>query len=203
MLLSNPASKKAFSLIESALVLAIAGLVIGGIWIAAATVNENMKQQQVVEGWAYYLRIISDQFTKSAVTAKNVGNLDIDESIAVNNTPPAGWTVKAGGCCGVKRAVDPYGNRLYIQLTGGGGFYMGYSADTASGPACRAAIDYILGSVYNKLTTVSLLSLGSGKAGCSALLVPAPAENYKANKLNILEACCPNTSLGFFGNLPN
>lgn len=35
--------RRGFSLIEAAIVLGVVGLVIGGIWAAAATVNENMK----------------------------------------------------------------------------------------------------------------------------------------------------------------
>jgi len=49
--------KRAFSLIEAAIVLGIVGLVIGGIWVAAARVNKSLKfsrtQQdilQIVEG---------------------------------------------------------------------------------------------------------------------------------------------------------
>jgi type II secretory pathway pseudopilin PulG len=38
---TNASFKKAFSLIEAAIVLGIIGLVIGGIWIAAASVQEN------------------------------------------------------------------------------------------------------------------------------------------------------------------
>ncbi len=35
--------RKGFNLIEAAIVLGVVGLVIGGIWVAAASVNENMK----------------------------------------------------------------------------------------------------------------------------------------------------------------
>ncbi len=39
-----------FSLIESAIVLGIVGLVLGGIWLAAATVSENHKVSKMTEG---------------------------------------------------------------------------------------------------------------------------------------------------------
>lgn len=41
---------KAFSLIESAIVLGVAGLVIGGIWIAATAINENRAINQAISG---------------------------------------------------------------------------------------------------------------------------------------------------------
>lgn len=42
--------KEGFSLIEAAIVLGVVGLVIGGIWIAAAVFNENLKINRTVEG---------------------------------------------------------------------------------------------------------------------------------------------------------
>jgi len=42
-------ARAAFSLIEAAIVLAIVGLVIGGIWVASATVNENRRITKTLE----------------------------------------------------------------------------------------------------------------------------------------------------------
>lgn len=39
---SRPRSKRGFNLIEAAIVLGVVGLVIGGLWVAAAKVRENM-----------------------------------------------------------------------------------------------------------------------------------------------------------------
>ena len=55
------AQKRGFNLIEAAIVLGVVGLVIGGIWVAAATLYENYKVNKTVEG----------VFT----TAKNIQNL--------------------------------------------------------------------------------------------------------------------------------
>lgn len=43
-------SKNGFNLIEAAIVLGIVGLIVGGIWVAAATVRENMKVNLIVTG---------------------------------------------------------------------------------------------------------------------------------------------------------
>lgn len=42
--------KKAFSLIEAAIVLGVVGLVIGGIWIGAATLKQRWFEQKFMEG---------------------------------------------------------------------------------------------------------------------------------------------------------
>lgn len=42
--------RKGFSLIEAAIVLGVVGLVIGGIWVAAATVYRNHRLNQTVAG---------------------------------------------------------------------------------------------------------------------------------------------------------
>ena len=44
-----------FSLIESTIVLGIVGLVLGGIWLAAATVSENHKVSKTIEGTVYLI----------------------------------------------------------------------------------------------------------------------------------------------------
>ena len=43
-----PHSPKGFSLIESAIVLGVVGLVIGGIWVAASAVNSNLRMSNTV-----------------------------------------------------------------------------------------------------------------------------------------------------------
>lgn len=44
-------TRKGFNLIEAAIVLAVVGGVVGGIWIAAATVIENHRVNKTVEGY--------------------------------------------------------------------------------------------------------------------------------------------------------
>lgn len=45
-----PRNRKGFSLVEAAIVLGVVGLVIGGIWVAAATIRENRKIDDAVSG---------------------------------------------------------------------------------------------------------------------------------------------------------
>lgn len=70
---------KGFSLIETAIVLGIVGLVIGGIWVAAAIVIKN---QQIAALQAATLKVITDTqrafqgFTPNDISTRSVGSLD-------------------------------------------------------------------------------------------------------------------------------
>lgn len=46
---SNPLASQGFSLIESAIILAVIGLIIGGIWVASAAITEARKSTRHVE----------------------------------------------------------------------------------------------------------------------------------------------------------
>lgn len=55
-----------FSLIETAIVLGVVGLVIGGIWVAAAAVSENRKQARLLEQIAYTTQQIARVYAGQA-----------------------------------------------------------------------------------------------------------------------------------------
>lgn len=110
-----PLSLKGFSLIEAAIVLGIVGLVIGGIWIAAANINERIRWQQTEEGWLYYMDLIMKNFNQ-----KNVANFapdyqDIDRQFLMMFPLPAGWSTKDTGGSGV-HLYDPMGNFFFAQV---------------------------------------------------------------------------------------
>ena len=116
---SSTCPKKAFSLIESAIVLGVAGLVIGGIWAAASAVNESMKWLQTEKGILYYQKLITDNF--SIQNSAAIGVKDIPDWMA-KFPLPAGWS-----CCGNYGApIDPYGNPFYAQLQGNDSYWLGY-----------------------------------------------------------------------------
>ena len=50
--LNNRHCRKGFSLVEAAIVLGVVGLVIGGIWLAASAVQQNMRINRTVSGIA-------------------------------------------------------------------------------------------------------------------------------------------------------
>src|SRR6185369_4823894 len=53
MTAARPRKKTGFSLIEAAIVLAIVGLVIGGIWVAASAVATKMKISRTLVGLTF------------------------------------------------------------------------------------------------------------------------------------------------------
>jgi prepilin-type N-terminal cleavage/methylation domain-containing protein len=71
---------RGFNLIESAIVLGVVGLLIGGIWVAASAVSENHKVQLAATGMAQIVRNMNGLFPKEAVVnaatmvSLNLGN---------------------------------------------------------------------------------------------------------------------------------
>lgn len=60
---------RAFSLIESAIVLGVVGLIIGGIWLAASTVQENLRISKTVEGILFIAMRAQETMPRSEGTA--------------------------------------------------------------------------------------------------------------------------------------
>lgn len=92
-----------FSLIEAAIVLGIAGLVIAGIWLAATSVSDNLKTSSLITGLMAITR--NTQLTFSRNDAQSLGNnVDITSALINASAFPSDWvsgnTVKhpfAGG----------------------------------------------------------------------------------------------------------
>ncbi len=58
-------ARKGFNLIEAAIVLAVVGAVIGGIWVAAATVSYNYQKQQFLQGFLTIQRLADKYLSQS------------------------------------------------------------------------------------------------------------------------------------------
>lgn len=92
--MTSKRNRQGFSLIESAIVLAVVGLVIGGIWVAAAHITQKRRAQQTVDG----LLIISEKLLKTY----HGFNTAFDEQLSGTNiknilgTLPDGFEVSSG-----------------------------------------------------------------------------------------------------------
>lgn len=68
---------RAFSLIETAIVLAVVGLVIGGIWVAAAAVHYRYQESRLIQGFLSYKSNVEQYLTQTSpctATIPNDGN---------------------------------------------------------------------------------------------------------------------------------
>ena len=99
---------RAFSLIESAIVLGIVGLVVGGIWAAAARINSVIKINQTANGLALladgYIKLHEGLKMDSFPSGSNGVNGKIFPVI------PDGFILKSNGYI-----TDPFGHDMYID----------------------------------------------------------------------------------------
>lgn len=104
--------EQGFSLVEAAIVLGVVGLVIGAIWVAAATVRANMKQNQAVSGYIDLYHQIKDMFPPQITYA-----LGADYAVPAPST--ATLRIPAGFTSSSFVPVDPYGESVsfYINST--------------------------------------------------------------------------------------
>lgn len=141
-------TRNGFSLVEAAIVLAVVGLVIGGIWAVSAQIQYSRKLTETEQGLYYYANQIGTLITsKQAVEAGcNGANCNLQNVLTSLQTPP-GWTLKPG-----ERPRDPFNNMIYSELsqsnpaTGriGGLFTLGYSWQTISDRYVCARIKYFM-----------------------------------------------------------
>ena len=110
---TETSTKRGFNLIEVAIVLGVAGIVIGGIWVVAATVNENMKISRTLAAMQQIVKLSQNTFTRTTAntlapsTEVNVNNAAIAAKIIPEDFISNG-TVK-----------DLWGNPMILHLAGG------------------------------------------------------------------------------------
>lgn len=186
-------SLHAFSLIEAAIVLGVVGLIVGGIWIGAAAVNDRMKWQQTEDGWLYYIQYINNTYQKSVIS-NLVGNVDIESRLRATLPLPAGW-----GCCGPYGSIlDPYGQALFVQVKAGS-YSMGYNTSTVSKKFCINWMNMMFNRVLGRLTQASFFNV-SGVPNYSACMAGLDKfSNYTVDPnspipLSLIEqSCCPSS----------
>jgi type II secretory pathway pseudopilin PulG len=82
--------RRGFNLIETAIVLGMVGIVIGGIWVGAATVSENIKVKKTIEGILAIARNI--QSLISARDSIAIGNsINITSTLIQAEAYPKDW----------------------------------------------------------------------------------------------------------------
>lgn len=104
--------RRAFSLIEAAIVLAIIGLVVSGIWIASSTVSENRRYSHFSEQVILTIQNIRAMYRNTPV------NSDVWLTDFANNgvDPIAKMGLAPSDMFSGSRLVDPWGNQVVIML---------------------------------------------------------------------------------------
>jgi len=113
-------ANRGFNLVEAAIVLGVVGLVIGGIWAAAAQLNYQHKLSLSKAGVLYYVDLTAKNFP-FRVAQTYPSDEDVDKSFLAQQMPPAGWTVQPTTCCGM-HPTDPFGYTLFMQIQPRGTF---------------------------------------------------------------------------------
>lgn len=180
--------KRAFSLIETAIVLGVMGLVIGGIWVAAASVNDYFKWKQTEEGLMYYWEVINSYYPAqiAALVRPGAGQKDIDNSLFPRLPLPAGWTTKHMVCCGT-HVFDPYGNTIWAQIQGSGSQEVVFSISYPDGTMPKSLCVKFQRMMWLKFDPVNKITSTTAPAACKT----------------DISACCAgsNTSLSAYYRL--
>ena len=141
--------KRGFNLIESAIVLGVVGLVIGGIWVAAATINENYKVNKTVADLQLIVKNIQNMISIS--DAMTIGNAGITQLLLNAGVFPADWGNKT-----------PFGSTIsvYQSITFGVNFTIRLSDVPRS--SCIKIITRISAIAAAKGSVTSTLLTGTG-----------------------------------------
>lgn len=86
-----PRNRKGFSLVEAAIVLAVVGLVIGGIWYAASEVTGRSRATQFIRD----LTLILDRAYISMKPFTISTYMSLNSTIISANWAPASWTLRS------------------------------------------------------------------------------------------------------------
>jgi hypothetical protein len=108
--------RRGFNLIEAAIVLGVIGLVIGGIWVAAAAVTENQKINRVAEAILYASRQGRALLTLTAIQSISSGGETGAANLAIQAKLFPDDMIVGGAL------IDPWGNPFLFNLCGGGAF---------------------------------------------------------------------------------
>ena len=145
---------KGFSLIEAAIVLAVVGGVIGGIWYSAAAVYENHRVNKTVEGVQLIVKNI--QGLISMVDSESIGNeVNITSTVINAGLCPKDWINE-------NRVVNPFGGSVYFVNYPLGNPRFNFYLHSIPSSACIKIISRISGLEQHGTTVTYYQNLGLG-----------------------------------------
>jgi type II secretory pathway pseudopilin PulG len=104
----NHRKQRGFNLIEAAIVLGVVGLVIGGIWVAAAAVQSNMRESDASKQLIQMVQNIRNLYYGQTLTADATGL--IDELISAGAIPK-------DMVASATAATDPWSGAVTVDIT--------------------------------------------------------------------------------------
>ncbi len=143
-------------MIESAIVLGIVGLIIGGIWVAASAVNQNMQKAEVTKTTLAMVKGVQNLFDNQTVTASNT---DVTTSMINAGVIPADWVKSTG-------AVSPWNGDVYVTIGTGRVTVNFYSVPKTM---CIDLVSRMPGQVGNPTDVMTQLGCGAAISGAISL----------------------------------
>ena len=104
---------RGFSLIESAIVLAVVGLIIGGIWVASAATMQSMKITDTINGVLYISKSVQ-MLVSYSNASRLADNAVLDSMIIGAQGFPANWVTG-------NTIKHPFGSQLTVVSRNDGG----------------------------------------------------------------------------------
>lgn len=106
-------NRRGLSLIETAIVLGVVGLVIGGIWVAAAAVQENFRQSRAQRDVLAIVSNLRQLFSQT--------NVPFNVTVYASNTNTAlNSSVFPADAISGTATINPWGLRYSVQVAGEG-----------------------------------------------------------------------------------
>lgn len=177
MLLKKIADRKAFSLIEITIVLAIAGIVIAGIWMAMATIAQNSREArlaaQITETMANGRRI----FARSAELPNVAGTIPFTRASIAAGVFPADMVRDD------TNAIHALGGNAYLAYAVSGTPVLNLTLAGMLPDVCARLVPKVVGS-----------SSVRQQYGITSLIIGAGTVNLNNDVplRNIINACNPN-----------
>lgn len=119
---SSSITRRGFSLIEAAIVLGVVGIVVGGIWIGANAVSENLKVSKTIVGFKVIAANMQRLISRADSLRLGQGQ-DITAAMISAGVFPKDWVINGalknpfGGGVSVSNWHDLWGERFGIYLT--------------------------------------------------------------------------------------
>ncbi len=101
-------AKRGFNLIEAAIVLGVIGLVIGGIWVAAAAVQQNLRESDASKGLIQIVQNVRALYYGQSPTATATVTTDLIAANAI----PANFIINS------TTARNPWNGAVAVRIAG-------------------------------------------------------------------------------------